>query len=89
MAKKVWRGREAALWLAAESLTLEHGGEPLSRYEARLALDTGNCTSLPGRGCSDRPAPARNFAFRARRGWLKVLKLEGYSHRPPRHPQAL
>ncbi len=41
MARKVWRGREAALWLATESLTLEHGGEPLSRYEARLALDTG------------------------------------------------
>jgi hypothetical protein len=26
-------GKEAALWLAPESLTLEHADEPLSRYE--------------------------------------------------------
>jgi hypothetical protein len=25
-------GRDAALWLAAESLAVEHTGEPLSRY---------------------------------------------------------
>jgi hypothetical protein len=29
-------GREAALWLAAESLTVEHAGEPLSRYEVKV-----------------------------------------------------
>ena len=29
-------GREAALWLAAESLTIEHAGEPLSRYETEV-----------------------------------------------------
>jgi putative transposase len=29
-------GREAALWLAAESLTIEHGGETLSRYETKV-----------------------------------------------------
>lgn len=33
-------GREA-LWLAAESLTVEHVGEPLSRYDARLAAGGG------------------------------------------------
>jgi hypothetical protein len=34
-------GREAALWLAAESLTVEHGGETLSRYEAKVEPGTG------------------------------------------------
>lgn len=34
-------GREAALWLAAESLTIEHGGETLSRYEAKVEAGTG------------------------------------------------
>ena len=39
-------GRKAALWLAAESLTLEYDGEPLARYEARLAPETGELRSL-------------------------------------------
>lgn len=39
-------GREAALWLAAESLTLEHAGEPLSRYEVRVQPDTGKLRSV-------------------------------------------
>jgi hypothetical protein len=33
-------GREAALWLAAESLTVEHAGELLSRYEVRVEPGT-------------------------------------------------
>src|SRR5438309_1218338 len=34
-------GSEAALWLAAESLTLEHAGESLSRYEADYEAKSG------------------------------------------------
>lgn len=29
------------MWLAAESLTLEHEGRPLSRYEVRFETATG------------------------------------------------
>ncbi len=43
-------GREAALWLAAESLTLEHAGEPLS----------------PARRCGLRPPPGSSGRWRDR-----------------------
>jgi putative transposase len=87
-------GREAALWLAAESLTVEHAGEPISRYDARLASGTGELRSLTRPrlfGSSHvRPQP-RLFALDAlgEAGWLKALKLEGYSPRAPQRPRAL
>ena len=39
-------GSEAALWLAAESLTLEHGGEQLSRYDVKLIATTGELRTV-------------------------------------------
>lgn len=39
-------GREAALWLAAESLTVEHGGEPLSRYDVKLVASKGELRAV-------------------------------------------
>ena len=87
-------GREAALWLAAESLTLEHAGEPLSRYEVRVETDTGKLRSV-GRprlfGTSAAAAQPRLFGLDAlgEGGWLKALKLEGYAPRRPRGPLAL
>jgi hypothetical protein len=39
-------GREAALRLASESLTVEHGGEPLSPYEVRVEPNTGELRSV-------------------------------------------
>ncbi|PLS87174.1 MAG: hypothetical protein CYG60_03280, partial [Actinobacteria bacterium] len=39
-------GNEAALRLAAASLTVEHGGETLSRYEIRVEADTGELRSV-------------------------------------------
>ncbi|HVF01073.1 MAG TPA: hypothetical protein VNA27_07010 [Rubrobacteraceae bacterium] len=38
--------REAALWLAAESLTVEHAGEPLSRYAVEVDEGTGRLRSV-------------------------------------------
>ena len=87
-------GREAALWLAAESLTLEHGGEPLSRYQVRVEAATGELRSvghprlfetIHGR----RRPQQRLFALDAlgEGGWLKALRLDGYAPRAPRgHP---
>jgi hypothetical protein len=34
------------LWLAAESVTLEHAGELLSRYEVRVEAETGELRSV-------------------------------------------
>jgi transposase len=87
-------GREAALWLAAESLTLEHEGEPLSRYEVRVEAETGELRSV-GRarlfGTSAAVAQPRLFALEAlgEAGWLRALRLEGYAPRRPRGPMAL
>jgi hypothetical protein len=87
-------GREAALWLAAESLTVEHGGHPLSRYN--ITYESG------GKGLADvtRPrlfgnpyAPPQPRLFDlgvlGEAGWLKALRLEGYAPRRPGPPQAL
>lgn len=82
-------GREAALWLAAESLTVEHAGEPRSRYEVRFEPDTGKLRSV-GRprlfGTSGAPPQPRLFSLDAlgEGGWLKALRLEGYAPRAPR-----
>lgn len=86
-------GREAALWRAAESLTVEHAGEPPSRYDVRLASGTGELRSLarPRLFGSSRVRPQpRLFSLDAlgEAGWLKALKLEGYSPRSPRRPQS-
>ena len=86
-------GREAALWLGSESQTVEHAGEPLSRYDARLAPG-GELSSLarPRLFGSSRARPQpRLFTLDAlgEAGWLKALKLEGYSPRAPRRPRAL
>jgi len=87
-------GKEAALWLAAESLTLEHEGEPLSRYEVRVETETGQLRSV-GRprlfGTSAAVAQPKLFGLDAlgEAGWLKALRLEGYAPRRPRGPLAL
>ncbi len=86
---------EAALWLAAESITLEHADEPLSRYEVRVKADTGKLRSVArprifenSHGLT-RPQQ-RLFALDAlgEGGWLKALRLEGYAPSRAR-PRAL
>jgi transposase len=87
-------GSEAALWLAAESLTLEHDGEALSRYEVRVEPDTGELLRM-GRPrlfeTSRVPAQERLFGLDSlgEGGWLKAMRLEGYAPRAPRRPDAL
>jgi hypothetical protein len=88
-------GSEAALWLQEKSLTLEHAGEPLSRYEVEHELATGKL-----RGVSRPTLFETSFVLRQPRlfdlaravgeeGWLKALKLEEYVPRKPRRPEAL
>jgi transposase-like protein len=89
-------GREAALWLAAESLTVEHAGEPLSRYEVKVEAATGKLRSVERPRLFEnshglRQPQRRLFALDAlgETGWLKALRLEGYAPRRPRGPLAL
>src|SRR5215210_1190897 len=84
-------GREAALWLATESLTVEHGGDPLSRYEVKLEPATGELRSVGRPRLFEVPRvlpQPRLFALNAlgEGGWLKVMRLEGYATRAPRRP---
>jgi hypothetical protein len=88
-------GREAALWLAAESLTVEHGGETLSRYEAKVE-GTGKLRSVGGAELFETsyrrdPPQRRLFGLDAlgEDGWLKALRLRGYAPRSPRRPRGL
>jgi putative transposase len=89
-------GREAALWLAAESLTVEYGGEPLSSYEVKVDAATGELKSV------ERPRlyetshrrswpEQRLFTLESlgEGGWLKAMKLAGYAPRGPRPPRSL
>ncbi len=79
------------MWLAAESLTVEHGGEPLSRYEVRVEAATGALRTVgrPRLFGSSRVRPQlRLFALDALgdAGWLKAMRLKGYDPRGPRRP---
>lgn len=89
-------GREAALWLAAESLTVEHSGETLSRYEAKVEEGTGRLRSVGGAELFETsyrrdPPQQRLFGLAAlgEDGWLKALRLRGYAPRSPRRPRDL
>ena len=70
-------GREAALWLTAESLT----GELRAVARPRL-FENSHALRRPQR---------RLFAFDTlgAGGWLEALRLEGYAPRAPRRPAAL
>ncbi len=82
-------GSEAAIWLQEKSLTLEHAGEPLSRYEVEHAPSSGAAGKLlavrhPVLFETSRALP-RPRLFRldvlGEGGWLKALKLEEYAPR--------
>lgn len=86
-------GREAALWLAAESLTVEHGGEALARYEAKVEPGTGRLRAVGSTRLFETsyrrdPPQRRLFGLDAlgEDGWLKTLRLRGYAPRSPRRP---
>jgi putative transposase len=85
--------RNAAIWLQPTSLTIEHGGETLSRYDVELASDTGELRSV-GRPMLfetsyQRSWPQLRLFALDEAGWLKIVKLEGYASRRPHPPLAL
>jgi hypothetical protein len=89
-----YTGSQAELWLLAQTLTLEHAGEALSRYEVEHAPGAGRLQAVR------RPAlfetsrvltQPRLFRLDAlgEEGWLKVLRLEEYAPQRPRGALAL
>ena len=87
-------GREAALWLDSESLTLEYGGELLSRYAVEVMTGTEELQAVgrPRLFETSHVSPQpKLFALDplVEAGWLKATRLRGYAPRSPRRPQVL
>jgi putative transposase len=82
--------RETALWLQAESLTVEYGGQPLSRYDVEY-LPGGGLAALtrPRLFETTHALPQLRLFDLGDTEWLKALKLEGYAPRKPQRPLAL
>ena len=92
-------GNIAALWLGTADLTIEHDGQPLSRYDVERQQDGSGAGGLRAVA---RPTLFETFHPRSwpqpklfglstlgDSGWLKILKLDEYAPRRPRKPQAL
>lgn len=93
-------GREVAVWIQEDALTVEHGGEALSRYEVECAPAAG--ASAVGRlrrvkshtlfENSVAPPQLRLFdlgEILGEEGWLKAIRLRDYAPRGPRSPELL
>jgi transposase len=86
--------REAALWLAAESLTLEYAGETLSRYDVQYVPDSSKLKEITRPRLFETSYMLAQFRLfdledALGEGWLKALKLEEYAPRRPQWSQAL
>jgi putative transposase len=95
-------GTEVVVWMAEDALTVEYGGEALSRYE--VECDPAAGVSLVGRlrrvnahtlfetSIATLAKPLRLFNLEevlGEEGWIKVLKLEEYAPRQPRRHDEL
>jgi len=87
---------EVALWLGAESLSVEFAGATLARYDADYSARLNRLREV-GRPrlfeTVHRRSPAQPRLFDlvvlGEIGWLKALRKEEYAPRKPRRPQAL
>ena len=87
-------GREAALWLREKTLTVEHAGEPLSRYEVEFVDGTEKPRALARPVLFETtvmlPQPKLfGLASLGETGWLKTLMLEDYAPRRRAQPESL
>jgi hypothetical protein len=91
---------EVAVWVAEDALTVEYGGEALSRYEVE-------CEPATGTGAVGRLRRIRSHTLfettiispqlrlfdlgevLGEEGWVKFLKLNEYAPRQPRRPDEL
>lgn len=87
--------REAELWLLAETLTLEHDGQTLSRYDVEYQPGTDRLREVKrprlfgASHAAGEAAPQPRLFGLEDTEWLKALKLAEYAPRTPRRPRAL
>lgn len=98
-------GTEVVVWVAEDALTVEYGGEALSRYEVEcdpsfaggVSRAVGRLRRVKGHtlfesSVTSRAKPLRLFDLNealGEEGWIKVLKLEEYAPRQPLRPDKL
>jgi putative transposase len=84
---------EVALWLGGDSLSIEYGGQTLSRYDVSLSSGSAKLEAVrnPRLFVTEYRTPQlKLFALEdglGESGWLKVLRLEDYILRPRVAPQ--
>jgi hypothetical protein len=95
-------GTEVVVWVAEDALTVEYGGEALSRYEVECdppagVSSVGRLRRVKGHtlfetSIASLAKPLRLFDLDealGEEGWIKILKLEEYAPRQPRRPDEL
>jgi transposase InsO family protein len=99
-AEEALAGREVAVWVQEDALTVEYGGEVLSRYEVECDPATGvgsvgrlrRVKGLTLFETSVIVAQLKLFDLDetlGEEGWMKFLKLDEYAPRQPRRPDEL
>lgn len=92
--------REVSVWVQENSLTVEYGGEALSRYEIECDPAVGGNSVGRLREVKSHTLYETSFALLQLRlfdlgevlgeeGWVKFLKLDEYAPRQPRRPDKL
>jgi transposase len=93
-------GMEVAVWVAEDELTVEYGGEALSRYEVECEPATGvsavgRLQRVKGHTLFENSVVAPQLRLfdlgevLGDEGWMKFLKLDEYAPRGPRRPDKL
>ena len=95
-------GTEVAVWVQEDSLTVEYGGEALSRYEVECdpvagVSSVGRLRRVKGHtlfesSIMSSAKPLRLFDLDevlGEDGWMKFLKLDEYAPRLPQRPDKL
>jgi transposase InsO family protein len=82
-------GREAALWLREKTLTVEHAGEPLSRYAVEFSATTGKPKKIArpvlfGTAIALPQPRLFELSTLGDSGWLKAMRLRDYALRKAR-----
>ena len=84
-----------ALWLGSDNLSIEYGGQTLSRYDVSLSSGSAKLEAVTNPRLfvtRYRTPQLKLFALEdglGESGWLKALRLEDYILRPSVAPQAL
>ena len=86
---------EVALWLGTGGMSVEYGGQPLSRYDVSLSMGAKRLKDVTNPRLfvtRHRSPQLKLFALEealGEGGWLKALRLDEYAARTRRRPQAL